>query len=75
MRLEQFTRDIHYGLRQPRRNPGFSTIAIATLALGMGGVAAIFGVTPEVGESAWYLIAFLPQYVSQAPGVRPEILS
>src|SRR5712692_4714758 len=41
-RLEQFTRDIHYGLRQVRRNPSFSAIAIATLALGIGGVAAMF---------------------------------
>lgn len=39
-RLEQFARDVHYGLRQVRRNPGFSAIAIATLALGIGGVAA-----------------------------------
>src|SRR4051794_34352667 len=32
MRLEQFARDAGYGLRQVRRNPLFSGIAIATLA-------------------------------------------
>jgi predicted permease len=47
-RLEQFTRDIHYGLRQLRRNPAFSAIAIATLALGIGGVAAMFSAVDAV---------------------------
>jgi predicted permease len=46
-RLEQFTRDIHYGLRQVRRNPSFSAIAIATLAP-IGGVAAIFSAVDAV---------------------------
>jgi predicted permease len=35
-------RDIRYGLRQLRRNPGFSAVAIATLALSIGGITAIF---------------------------------
>jgi putative ABC transport system permease protein len=47
-RLEQFVRDIHYGLRQVRRNPSFSAIAIATLALGIGGVAAMFSAVDAV---------------------------
>src|SRR5437016_5626249 len=41
-RLEQLARDLRYGLRQVRRNPGFSAIAIATLALGIGGITAMF---------------------------------
>jgi len=41
-RLEQLARDAGYGLRQLRRNPGFSFIAIGTLALGIGGITAIF---------------------------------
>jgi putative ABC transport system permease protein len=35
-------RDAGYGMRQVRRNPAFSAIAIATLALGIGGITAIF---------------------------------
>ena len=35
-------RDVRYGLRQVRRNPAFSAIAIATLALGIGGITAMF---------------------------------
>src|SRR5215510_883345 len=41
-RLEQVARDAGYGLRQLRRNPVFSVVAIATLALGIGGIAAMF---------------------------------
>jgi len=40
--LEQLARDVGSGLRQVRRNPGFSAIAIATLALGIGGITAMF---------------------------------
>ena len=42
MRVEQLAVDARYGLRQVRRNPTFSAIAIATLALGIGGITAIF---------------------------------
>ena len=41
-RLEQLARDAGYGLRQVRRNPVFSAMAIATLALGIGGITAMF---------------------------------
>src|SRR5262245_37414319 len=41
-RREHLARDVAYGLRQVRRSPGFSAIAIATLALGIGGMTAMF---------------------------------
>src|SRR5262249_15738204 len=41
-RLEQVARDASYGLCQLRRNPVFSAVAIATLALGIGGIAGMF---------------------------------
>jgi putative ABC transport system permease protein len=47
-RLEQLARDAGYGLRQVRRNPGFSAIAIATLALGIGGITAMFSAVDAV---------------------------
>jgi predicted permease len=40
--LDMGGRDIRYGLRQVRRNPAFSATAIATLALSIGGMTAIF---------------------------------
>jgi hypothetical protein len=47
-RLEQLARDAGYGLRQLRHNPAFSVIAIATLALGIGGITAIFSAVDAV---------------------------
>src|SRR6266545_8373470 len=47
-RLEQLARDVRYGLRQVRRNPVFSAIAIATLALGIGGITAMFSAVDAV---------------------------
>jgi predicted permease len=40
--LDAAGRDIRHGWRQVRRNPAFSALAIATLALGIGGVTATF---------------------------------
>ncbi len=47
-RLEQLVQDAGYGLRQIRRNPVFSVIAIATLALGIGGITAMFSAVDAV---------------------------
>jgi hypothetical protein len=47
-RLEQLVRDAVSGLRQIRRNPGFSAITIATLALGIGANSAIFSIVEAV---------------------------
>jgi predicted permease len=41
-RAAQVARDVRYGVRQVRRNPSFAGIAIATLALGIGGITAMF---------------------------------
>jgi putative ABC transport system permease protein len=46
--LSELSQDVRFAVRQLLRNPGFAVVSVLTLALGIGGTAAIFSAVRSV---------------------------
>jgi macrolide transport system ATP-binding/permease protein len=74
-----FIQDLRYGLRQLRRNPGFSALVVLCLALGIGANAAVFSWLEGILFRPYPAVAQQERLFAVAATVqgqtRPDLLS
>lgn len=76
--VDDFSRDLHYGIRQIRRSPAFAAAAILCLALGIGATTAIYSVVntillqPLPFRDADRLVRIIENAPPIAPGRPPR---
>ena len=74
--LDELTGDIHYGLRGLLKNPGFSLVAVLSLALGIGATTSMFSLIyavllHPVPYADWQRLTY-PIYLNDDQPTSPE---
>jgi putative ABC transport system permease protein len=75
--IEDFFQDTRFGLRMLRKSPGFTAVAVLTLALGAGATTAIFSVVDAVflRPTLYYKPAELVEVGAKTPEGEEESVS
>lgn len=82
--MNRLLQDLRYALRQLRKNPGFSVVAVLTLALGIGATTTIYSIVdsllfrplpyPNSSRIVRIWNTFVPRGVMEIPASEPEFL-
>src|SRR5690349_21672879 len=84
IQMQILLQDFRYALRQLRKNPGFTAVAVMTLALGIGATTTIFSIAdsllfrpltfPNSSRIVRVWNTFAPRGMMEIPASEPEFL-